>query len=251
MLKTLHKIFQVTAYVLALLFINSCENNLSPYKSNRLYPGEYISFIPGSDSVKTSFVFSVPPNYNPENSYPLVVALHGYGSSDYSFHDVWKPATDSLNLILLTPRGENNTKERVGYSWGANSDIIVMSSINIIMEKLNIDKSKIFLTGFSQGGSYTYIISDRHKMAFKGIAPLNASFEENWLDEIPVMRENTKAYISFGELEQEISEEAQNASEKLNAKGYRTKLSIYEGIGHQLPQPVKNELLKVLNFLME
>lgn len=42
-----------------------------------------------------SCIYSVPQRYTSENEWPLIMALHGDGSSAAAFHDLWRPVADS------------------------------------------------------------------------------------------------------------------------------------------------------------
>jgi len=59
----------------------------------------------------TISLYSVHDKYTPEQAWPLIVALHGYGDHAAAFHDLWKSVTDSLGFVLLTPQGEERMQE--------------------------------------------------------------------------------------------------------------------------------------------
>ncbi len=85
-----------------------------------------------SDSLRTIALFSVPKNYRVRTPYPLLVALHGYGDNAEAFHDLWKPVTDSLGFVLLTPQGEMNLVKDISWSWGENAERIILASIDLV-----------------------------------------------------------------------------------------------------------------------
>lgn len=47
-------------------------------------------------SKNTKNLYFMPDKYTPKQTWPLVVALHGYGDNATAFHDLWKSVTDSL-----------------------------------------------------------------------------------------------------------------------------------------------------------
>lgn len=58
-----------------------------------------------------------------------------------------------------------------------------------------------------------------------------------------------KVYISHGSLEKERSADARQIIEKLKGPGVSVKYIVYEGIGHDLPEPIHEELRKILLYL--
>jgi predicted esterase len=90
---------------------------------------------------------------------------------------------------------------------------------------------------------------------FNGIAPLGAPFRtefltnpgsnlpsQNMLNDFPV-------YIGHGALEHNFDSEAKLAESLLKKLGCRVKLAPYKGVGHGLPNPMEDELVRILNFL--
>ena len=111
----------------------------------------------GSDQ-QTTCLYSVPNRYVPDETWPLVVALHGHGSNAAAFHDLWKSVTDSLGFVLLTPQGENRAAEGLGWGWGNGAERAIQIAIDIVRKAVNIDPARIYLTGFSSGGAITYMM---------------------------------------------------------------------------------------------
>ena len=205
----------------------------------------------GIDGNKKSikFLYSVPHNYDINRSFPLIIALHGDGSNAEAFHDLWKSVTDTLGFVLLVPQGENNIESGIGWSWGNNADRSVLMCVDLIQEKVNINRKRIYLTGFSSGGRLTYYLSLRHSNLFNGIAALSASFDEKFLPKNNILINKFKAYISHGSLEEGLSRDAKLAVQKLKDLGIAVKYVQYKGIGHSLPDPKNKELKRILHYL--
>jgi len=140
--------------------------------------------------------YFVPDKYTPEQAWPLVVALHGYGDNAAAFHDLWKSVTDSLGFVLLTPQGEERTQEGFGWAWGSNAERAVQISIDIVRKVVHVDPKRIYLTGFSLGGSLCYVLVLNHPQIFRGIAPLGAPFDAPFDEKL--ISENTKRSRALG-----------------------------------------------------
>ena len=227
----------------------SCGNHFSPIPPGYITQGEATFKGSNGREIKSSFLFSVPYNYNPKRSFPLIVALHGYGSNSAAFHDLWKSSTDTLGYVLLTPQGENKTEEGIGWGWGENAERSVLIGIDVARKSVHIDSRKIYLAGFSSGGKLAYFLGLKYANVFHGIAALSAHFDEELVPKNMVMMNKIKVYIGHGSLEQEIAEQSKMAAASLKKLGFEVNHVQYVGIGHSLPEPKEVELARILSYL--
>jgi alpha-beta hydrolase superfamily lysophospholipase len=110
-----------------------------------------VNFKDQSGSARNTIsLYSVPDEYAPEQAWPLVVALHGYGDNAAAFHDLWKSVTDSLGFVLLTPQGEERAQQGFGWAWGISAQRAVQSSLDIVRKVVHIDPKRIYLTDLSR-----------------------------------------------------------------------------------------------------
>jgi len=199
--------------------------------------------LPPSDS--TLCLFSVPRDYDPARPWPLLVALHGYGSGAEPFHDLWSTTASEAGFVLVTPQGEERAREGYGWSWGERAGDVVGSSIDYLRRRVHIDPARISLIGFSQGGMLARRLALEHPRHFHGLALLGTPFR----DSIPPgSLEGIRIYIGRGELEPDL-DEARRAAATWRQDGCATHLAVYPGIGHGLPDPPAAELARVLAFL--
>jgi len=207
-----------------------------------------VNFKDQSGSARnTMSLYSVPNKYAPEQAWPLVVALHGHGDTAAAFHDLWKSVTDSLGFVLLTPQGEERAQQGFGWTWGNSAERAVQISIDIVRKAVHVDPQRVYLTGFSLGGSLCYQLGLKYPHIFHGLAPLGAPFDKKFLSENRTLQ-NLRVYIGHGMLENNFSTDAQVAANRLQDLGAKVNLVPYEGIGHGLPEPKEKELAKILTF---
>jgi len=245
----INKNIQILLTAILLVFISGCSNQYKPIPPNKMTIEEVRFAGVNGGEVNTKIIYSVPNHYNCKKSSPLIVALHGNGSNADAFHDLWKPVTDDMGFVLLTPQGENMFEDGFGWTWGDNAERSVLTAIEIVCQSINIDREKIYLAGFSAGGRLTYTIGLRHSDLFRGIAALGAHFKEEWLPENRMIINTRKAYIGHGSLETEIAEESEIAVDVLAKIGLQVKYVQYEGIGHGLPEPMEDELRKIIEYI--
>lgn len=201
----------------------------------------------GPEPDSTLCLLSVPTGYAPDRSFPLLVALHGGGSSALLFCDLWRPITQSHGYVLATPQGEERGPGGTGHRWGPNAHDSVRRSIDVILRTVNVNRSKIYLSGFSQGGHLTYALAKSYPHAFAGIAPIGVGFDLPDSKGARLLK-NMRIYIGHGELEPGL-EDVRGLVENLRTHGCDVQLAIYRGTGHGIPQPVSSELERILGYL--
>lgn len=207
----------------------------------------------GAADRKVGFRYEVttPKGLNKSKAAPLVVALHGFGSSAAEEKDTWREAAASAGAILLTPQGTNQRGS--SYNWGDNLDEIeenIMSAIDDVMDKQKIDKKKIVIVGFSQGGWAAYSLALRNPDTFCGVIPVCGLCKESEsaFDDDAV--KNLRVCILYGsDDEDEILDSNKKAAEKFKQSGAKVSIKAYDG-GHAYPSDTDEALADALKFVL-
>lgn len=199
----------------------------------------------GSDS--TLCLLSVPAGYQPDHSYPLLITLHGGGSNAIAFHDLWRPITQSNGYLLATPQGEERGLNGMGFRWGPHSHDSIRRSLDAVRQTANVDRSSIYLAGFSQGGHLTYALVRSHPQVFAGIAAIGVGYDLPRARDAQALH-GMRIYIGHGEREPGL-EDVHRLADSLRAVGCHVELAVYRNTGHGIPQPVSSELERILRFL--
>ncbi len=111
----------------------------------------------------------VPEYYRPDTDWPLIVCLHGgYGrGNDYVW--TWLRAAKSKGYLLLAPKS-------LGLTWSVLQPPVDSRSIramfDTVCETYQVDRSRVYLSGLSDGGTYTYLLGWDQAELFAGIAPI-------------------------------------------------------------------------------
>ena len=198
----------------------------------------------------THCLYSVPPGYTPEKPWPLVVALHGYGSSAAQFHGAWFSIADGVGYVLATPQGDQRTAEGVGWAWSAEGDQVIQRSIAGVRALVTIDPARIYLVGFSQGGQHAYSLGLQYPRLFRGLAALGAQFQREFLPRLepPGGWDGLRVYIGHGQHDRSIAS-ARDAARTLEKLGCAVHLEVYPDVGHGLPEPMAEEMDRILRYL--
>jgi predicted esterase len=198
---------------------------------------------------------SAPENYDPQKSYPLIIALHGRGGNPRIFLNTWKPIIDSLKYILACPQGPVEVGNDI-YSWDAPSQVneeLLMKVLDTVKKTYNIDSRKIILSGFSQGGYLTYLLGIRHHNFFKGLFPISGYFKitDSRIDIEAAEGSDIRIYAVIGNYDDPaFIESNKNAETILNYYGIKCQLNIYNAVGHSFPDNVIDEFKKALDWIM-
>ncbi len=125
----------------------------------------------------------VPASYDGSKAVPLVLVLHGaYDSgSDFADRSGWPPVSDANGFIAIFPDGEGTNGSLVWHSWtfdGSKPDDIgfLLQVIAQVKATYHIDTTRVYMTGFSNGGGMTSFFAAAHADVLAAIAPLSAGW---------------------------------------------------------------------------
>ncbi|HKA52781.1 MAG TPA: PHB depolymerase family esterase [Candidatus Binatia bacterium] len=111
----------------------------------------------------------VPENYDAARRWPLIIALHGGHGRGDDYLLTWLRPAKSKGYVVLSPKSLDRT-------WSIHQPGIDIRSILSIVEELfdeyAIDTGRLFATGLSDGGTFSYAIGLSCPRLFAGIAPI-------------------------------------------------------------------------------
>ncbi|MBI3798976.1 MAG: hypothetical protein HY268_18675 [Deltaproteobacteria bacterium] len=111
----------------------------------------------------------VPENYDPQKRWPLIITLHGGHGRGDDYLLTWLRPAKSKGYVVLSPKSLDRT-------WAIHQPGIDIRSILSIVEELldeyAIDTGRLFATGLSDGGTFSYAIGLSCPKLFAGIAPI-------------------------------------------------------------------------------
>jgi len=120
---------------------------------------------------KAFYALYVPSSYDPTQSYPLILCLHGAGFTGESYLERWVPRLED-RYILACPTIS------MGAWWTRFGEDITLEILHSVSAEYHIDSERIFLTGMSNGGIGAWIIGMHHADLFAGIAPMASGIDD-------------------------------------------------------------------------
>ena len=144
------------------------------------------------DNLERYYFIYTPENLDSNKSIPVLFALHGYGSSAYrhlSYTNYFEIA-DSNNFIVIYPQGATtatlSSHWNVG-GWTSKSTVkdieFIDRIIDLTKDKFQIDESRLYSSGMSNGGYMSYSLACNLSDKFAAIASVTGSMTNDTYDE--------------------------------------------------------------------
>ena len=135
------------------------------------------------DGQTRTYSYYVPTSYSAGNPVPLILNLHGYGSSgtEQANYTNFMPIADTANFIIVHPDGTYNPTDPTKRFWefgaqGTNVDDFgfLEALIDTISAHYSINQNRIYSTGLSNGGYMSYYFACESNR-FAAIASVGAT----------------------------------------------------------------------------
>lgn len=148
-----------------------------------------------SSGEKREYLLYVPHSYDASKPTPLVISLHGAGGWPAHQRDLtqWNRVADRERLIVVYPSAYEGSGPRIWRAQlGAESakDVRFISDlIDALAGQYNIDRTRIYVNGFSNGGGMSFVLSCRlaERIAAVGAVAAAESVPFSWCrSEVPV-----------------------------------------------------------------
>lgn len=196
----------------------------------------------GSKEVR--YALYVPKGYNPQVEFPLIVCLHGAGFDGNRYLERWSTRLGE-KYIILCPSVDG------GVWWTDEAAFQVISIINEIKSKYNIDTNRIYLTGMSNGGVGVLRIGVNFSDIFAAIIPMAGAMPDEAMPFLKNLK-NTPSYIIHGSKDQVMPVEySRKISSKLKDLGFEVVYREHDRVhpeagGHFFPIEELPDLIKWL-----
>lgn len=148
-------------------------NNFSEYNEKNNFQIEHNQI---NDTLAAPYLIFIPSNYNPETKTPLIIYLHGAVSRKNFVEDPLEmarsnpfiPYSEKMGWFMLFPMG------KINYTWWDKAGITnLQEQLIATKRKFNIDDDRVYVTGFSDGGSGSFYLGLNTPNHFASFYPLN------------------------------------------------------------------------------
>jgi len=118
---------------------------------------------------RRSYLLHIPVNFNPKKKVPLILVIHGAFSTPKQMEEQsdFSDLADRENILVAYPAGAYglfglfqhwNAGHCCGKAASDSTDDVgfLVNVINDITNRFNVDTTRIYMVGFSNGGMLTY-----------------------------------------------------------------------------------------------
>lgn len=149
------------------------------------------------EGLKRDYIVHIPKNYNSSNPTPVVFNFHGGGGTGKFTMDttLMNDASEKYGFIAVYPSAYKKLKKwNIGPITQDQVDLNDQGFIKLILENLktnfNIDEKRIYATGHSRGGFFSFKLACDMADTFAAVAPAGCAMvfgECNPSRPIPIM----------------------------------------------------------------
>ena len=189
-----------------------------------------------------TYYVQLPPEYNPQRRYPMIVSLHGIGHDPTMQIDWWagehaeggppgrQGQAGRYGYIVIAPAW--TVEHQKAYEHSYREHVLVLSCVRDACRRFAVDTDRVFLSGHMEGGDAAWDIGVSHPDVWAGVIPITAEA----LNACNFYTENARYvpfYVVLGELDGgRIARDARVLDRYLKA-GYNTTVVEYLGSGHE------------------
>jgi predicted peptidase len=128
--------------------------------------------------VALDYLIYLPDDYDKQDSWPLLVFLHGAGERGNDLELVKKhgppklvEAGKSYPFIVVSPQCPSN-------QWWSSKMVELTALVDEIESKYKVDKDRVYLTGLSMGGFGTWSLAAYRPERFAALVPICGGGEQ-------------------------------------------------------------------------
>jgi phospholipase/carboxylesterase len=191
----------------------------------------------GLDNVRDGALY-VPAGYKPDVAAPLLVWLHGAGGSG-AVSPGLAALADQFGFLVLAPDSREWTWDIILGGYGPDVEF-VQKALRQTVSRFTVDQTRLWLGGFSDGGSYALSLGisagEVFRKIYAGAPGVMQPIEANGKPPI---------FISHGRQDQTmpIDVTSRRFVPRLQALGYDVTYREYDG-RHQLPPEILREVIE-------
>ncbi len=177
--------------------------------------------------VQMGYLLYFPNNYDKQESWPLLLFLHGAGERGDDLELVKKHGPPKLiaegkdfPFIVVSPQCPKNL-------WWQHTELTAL--LDHIVKTHKVDEDRICVTGLSMGGFGIWRLSAFTQHRFAAIAPICGGGETYWAQKFP----HLPVWVFHGAKDSAVPlERSQEMVDALKKAGGRPKLTVYPEAGH-------------------
>ena len=157
---------------------NDCQVEINE-NTNTVAPSQIKEYSLDFDGIKRDYIIFLPKNYTGDSQFPLVIYLHSYGWTAEMGMNYTKlnEVANACDFMVAYPSGDNQWNSGVAdnssYPTSDSDDVgFINALIDTLTNDYSIDPSRIYATGYSNGGFMAYKLACQLSNRIAAIAPV-------------------------------------------------------------------------------
>ena len=134
-----------------------------------LYAQQTITESITHDGMQREYILYVPETYTGNSAASIVLNFHGYGSSatQQMWYGDFRPIADTADFLIVHPQGTlfNGISHWNVGGWTVGSTVDDVGFVEALIDSLsvdyNIDSTRIYATGMSNGGFMSFLLASQ------------------------------------------------------------------------------------------
>ncbi len=194
-----------------------------------------VMHVDNERDMRGGFSVYMPEDYDAVRTYPVIFALHGGSGHGRTFLWTWLREARSRGAILVSPTASEAT-------WSLMDPAVDGPNLHRILDFVGqtwrIDRSRLLLTGMSDGGTFTFVSGLSTGSPFTHLAPIAASFHPMLLGFVdPGLVRSRPIYLVHGARDWMFPIDiARTAHAALNAAGATVTYREIADLSHTYPR---------------
>lgn len=178
-----------------------------PVVSNLPAPGR--ALVRNEPEHRREYRLYVPTRYSPERTWPLVVTCHGtrpYDTAPRQFEE-WKGLAELKGFLLIAPELEGTVGDFAPpvpeqIKRQLRDEAAILSIVRSVSGAYSVDRSRVFLTGWSAGGFAVLFTGLRNPDVFRALSLRQTNFNPAYFEScIPFLDRNQSIQVTYGSLD--------------------------------------------------
>ncbi|MBW2408424.1 MAG: phospholipase [Deltaproteobacteria bacterium] len=214
---------------------------IAEYESAQSHrPGVGLQHVGVEDSYYARGALSVyvPESYDDTKAWALVIALHGGFGHGRDFIWTWLREARSREFILMAPTSIDTTWSLLAPELDGAA---IISMLENVKKRWNIDAEHILLTGISDGATYALVTALQPGSSFTAFAPVAGVLPSMNLNAV----KDKRIFWVHGALDWMFPvQSARTAVEMLESAGADVTLRVIDDLSHTYPREENNRILQ-------
>lgn len=192
-----------------------------------------------------------PDGFHPDSTYPLFIALHGWGQDIEEFKKQWHAELLDKEFILVYLQS-SQVATMDGYGWQDSRKGYdeVIAAYHELDEKYNLDTNRTIIGGFSHGGKLAIYATLEDSIPVQGFWALCPMMPENFTEEKVVAADEAgKRGVLVTGIKDNMLRQQAGMIGTFRRIGFVYRYIVKKTIGHEFPEDLPELLTKKTPFL--